>query len=63
LGICAFVLAVGVEHRVMALVVFAAICGTGAGVIGRALRRRLDREVFASFAEELRKDRQCIPHP
>src|SRR5688572_8812830 len=62
-GICAVVLAVGVEHRVIALTVFAAICGIGAGLIGRALRRRLDREVFASFAEELRKDRQCIPPP
>ncbi|HUS37664.1 MAG TPA: phage holin family protein [Verrucomicrobiae bacterium] len=62
LGICAVIVAVGVEHRVMALIACAAICGTGAGLIGRALRRRLDSEVFASFAEELRKHRQCILH-
>ena len=62
-GICAVILAVGVEYRMLALIAFAAICGIGAGLIARALRRRLDRDVFASFAEELRKDRQCIPHP
>jgi uncharacterized membrane protein YqjE len=62
-GIAAVVVAVGVEHRVTALVVLAALFGTGAGLTGRTLRRRLDRDVFASFAEELRKDRQCIPPP
>ena len=63
LGIAAVVVAIDVEHRVLALAVLAGVCGIGAVLIGRLLRRRLDREVFASFAEELRKDRQCIPHP
>ena len=63
LGICAVVVAIGAEHRVIALAIIAGVCGAGAGLFGRALRRRLSREVFATFAEELRKDRQCIPHP
>ena len=63
LGIAAIVVAIDAAHRVIALAILGGMCATGAALVGRTLRRRLDREVFASFAEELRKDRQCIPRP
>ena len=36
--------------------------GIGAAVAWRALRARLKIPAFAATAEELRKDRACVPH-
>lgn len=63
LAIFAAIIALGENYQVATLLIFAAICAGAAAFAGRALRRQLNKKVFGSFAEEFRKDRQCIPRP